>query len=115
MNTKLEAYKSFIDDVVNIKESVASSWVNKGSYPDVPKNKKRNEILVSFSEEQRTEIAKIIQESNESGIHDLLALLNDNAAIEYRGVKLPKEPFDTELNFDFIARSEGDAWPKNNP
>ena len=112
MSAELESYKTFIDDVVDIKESVKSTWVLKGAYPDVPDNKKRNKILATLSEEQRTELATIVQESNESGIHDLLVLLNDNAVIEYRGVKLPKEPFDTELNFDFIARSEGDSWPK---
>jgi hypothetical protein len=113
MSIKVEAYKSFIDDVVEIKESVKSTWVGNGSYPDVSANKKRNEILASLSKEQRNEIAKIVQESNESGIHDLLALLNDKATIEYNGVKLAKEPFGTELHFDFVARSEGDAWPKN--
>lgn len=111
MNTELDAYKSFIDDVVEIKESVISTWVKKGAYPNVPENKKRNEMLASLSQEQRVEIAKMIQESNESGIHDLLALLNDKAAIEYRGIKLPKEPFGTELYFDFVARVEGDTWP----
>ena len=112
MSIEIEAYKSFIDDVVAIKESVKSTWVSNGSYPDVPANKKRNEVLSSLSKEQRIEMAKIVQEANESGVHDLLALINDNAAIEYKGVKLPKEPFDTELHFDFVARSEGDSWPK---
>ena len=112
MSIKLDSYKSFIDDIVGIKKSVKSTWVLKGSYPDVPDNKKRNDILATLSEEQRIEIAKMIQESNESGIHDLLALLNNNAEIEYKGVRLPKEPFDTELYYDFVARSEGDEWPK---
>jgi hypothetical protein len=112
MSIEVELYKLFIDDVVKIKDSVKSTWVLKSAYPDVPDNKKRNEILASLSEEQRIEIAKIIQESHESGIHDLLALINDSATLEYKGVKLPKEPFNTELNFDFIARSEGDLWPK---
>jgi len=112
MSIKLESYKSFIDDIVAIKESVKSTWVLKGTYPDVPDNQNRNNILATLSEEQRIEIAKMIQESNESGMHDLLALLNDNAEIEYKGVKLPKEPFDTELHYDFVARSEGDSWPK---
>ncbi len=112
MSTELESYKSFIDDVVEIKKSAMSTWVEKGSFSEVPDNIRRNEILSTLSNEQRTELAKIIQESNESGIHDLLVLLNDNASIEYKGVKLPKEPFDTELNFDFVARSEGDSWPK---
>ena len=111
MSTKLESYKSFIDDVVELKKSSISSWVEKGSYPETPDNLERNKILSTLSDEQRLELAKIIQESNESGIHDLLALLNESAEIEYKGIRLPKEPFDTELNFDFVARSEGDEWP----
>ena len=42
----------------------------------------------------------------------MLALLNDKGSIDFNGNKLPVEPFGTALNFDFVARSEGDAWPK---
>ena len=78
----------------------------------MPDNIELNKILSTLLNEQRVELVKIIQESNESGIQDLLVLLIDNASTEYKGVKLPKEPFETELSFDFVARSEGDSWLK---
>ncbi len=112
MSKELESYNNFIDNVVSIKESAMSKWIRKGSFPDTDQNKKRNEILGALTEGQRSEVALIIQEAKESGIHDLLVLLGDTSKIEYNGIKLPVEPFDTELNYDFIARGEGDEWPE---
>lgn len=59
----------------------------------------------------------MIQGAKESGIHDTLAYLNEQMVfghieITQNGVKLPVEPFDTELHFDWVARSEGDEWPE---
>jgi hypothetical protein len=68
--------------------------------------------LASLTEAQRNEIALIVQEAKESGIHDLLSLLNESSALKYKGVELPQEPFGTELHFDFVARAEGDQWPE---
>ena len=112
MNNELDKYKKFLDEVVSLKEATASVWVLKGSYPNTSDNEYRNEILASLPEHQRTEIAKMIQEAKESGIHDLLAFMSQECSISYQGKVLPPEPFGTELNFDFIARSEGDEWPE---
>lgn len=112
MSESVGKYKEFIDELVSLKESMPSEWVLRGRYPDVPENSYRNEVLGSLSEEQRAEVAKMIQEAKSSGIHDLLALMNDKCSLIYQGVKLPGEPFGTELNYDFVARSEGDEWPQ---
>ncbi len=112
MTKEIEAYKEFIDEAVSLKESVVSQWVRKGAFPEIESNKNRNEILASLSETQLEEVASIVQEAKESGVHDLLVMLNDNATINYKGTNLPKEPFGTEPNFDFVARSEGDQWPE---
>ena len=98
--------------MVSIKESAVSQWVLNGSFPENEKNLERNEVLASLTQTQRLEIAKMVQEAKESGIHDLLVLLNDSSTISYQGYLLPREPFGTELNFDFVARSEGDQWPE---
>ena len=111
MSSELQSYKSFIDDVVSIKKDVKSDWILNGSFPNLPESKETNNVLVDLTEEQRNAIAALVQNAKESGIHDLLALLNDKAEIEYEGCRLPKEPFGTELNFDFVARCEGDEWP----
>ncbi len=112
MNRKIDSYKEFIDTAVSIKEAAPATWIIKGAYPDVPANEYRNKVIASFTTEQRQEIAKMIQEAKDSGVHDLLALISDTAEVRYKGVDLPKEPFDTELYFDFAARSEGDSWPE---
>jgi hypothetical protein len=112
MKNELDTYKEFVDEVVSLKEAAASAWVLKGSYPNISDNEYRNKILASLPEHQRTEIAKMIQEARESGIHDLLAFMNQECSISYQGKVLPPEPFGTELHFDFIARSEGDEWPE---
>jgi hypothetical protein len=112
MSNELEKYKEFIDVVVSIKEAATSAWVRNGTYPNTKENEHRNKVLSSLSQTQREEIAKVIQEAKESGIHDLLAFLNQESAITYKGTNLPKEPFGTELNYDFVARSEGDEWPE---
>ncbi|WP_413662791.1 DUF6547 family protein [Microbulbifer sp. CNSA002] len=112
MNKGLGKYKEFIEKVVSLKESATSKWVALGIYPDTKENEYRNEVLSSLSEVQRNEIAKIVQEAKEAGIHDLLAFLNQECSVTYQGSELPSEPFGTELNYDFIARSEGDKWPE---
>ena len=112
MKAPLAAYKEFIDAAVSVKKAATAQWVIKGAFPDVQANQQRNTILASLTQAQRDELALIVQEAKESGVHDLLALLNDTAELEYLGTKLPKEPFGTELHFDFVARSAGDSWPE---
>jgi len=112
MSKKLETYKEFIDEVVSLGEAATSEWVMRGSYPETKENKYRNEILSSLSRVQREEISKIVQEAKETGIHDLLAFLNQECTVTYKWTELPSEPFGTELNYDFVARSEGDNWPQ---
>ena len=112
MSDELAAYKRFIDDVVSIKDAATSTWVARGAYPETKQNEHRNRVLSSLSASQREEIAAIVQEAKESGIHDLLALLNHECTVTYQGTELPSEPFGTELNYDFVARSAGDEWPR---
>ncbi|SDJ97751.1 DUF6547 family protein [Microbulbifer yueqingensis] len=112
MTKEVEAYKKFIDEVVSIKDAATSKWVARGSYPETKENQYRNEVLSSLSEAQREEVANIVQEAKESGVHDLLALLNQECSLAYQGIALPSEPFGTELNYDFVARLEADKWPR---
>ena len=112
MSKELETYKKFIDEVVSIKEAITSKWVVRGSYPETKENEYRNKVLHSLSDTQREEIAKIVQEAKESGIHDLLAFLNQECSVSYQGTELCPEPFGTELNYDFVARSDSEKWPK---
>ena len=117
MSKELEEYKSFIDELVERKESAVSRWVTGEGFPDTPENDEKNKLLSSLSQEQKIVLANIIQEAKESGIHDTLFYINELIIAEqlilYKNdIKLPVEPFDTELNFDFVARSAGEKWPK---
>ena len=113
MADSIESYKLFIDDVVSVKHSVTSDWVKRGSFPKTTENEQRNVILSSLSGEQLEEVSKLMQESKESGIHDLLVLINESCTVTYKDAVLPREPFGTEMHFDFVARACGENWPNN--
>jgi len=83
MSKEIDNYKDFIDGVVSIKGSAVAGWVEDGAYPYVPGNEEKNRILQTLSSEQKAEISKIVQESKESGIHDLLVFLNDYCEISF--------------------------------
>ncbi|ABK49611.1 conserved hypothetical protein [Shewanella sp. ANA-3] len=117
MSRDVEEYKSFVDALVGIKSAAAAQWVTGKGFPDVPGNEHINQFLASLTPQQKEILASMIQGAKESGIHDTLAYLNEQMVfghieITQNGVKLPVEPFDTELHFDWVARSEGDEWPE---
>ncbi len=77
----LGPYKYFIDSVVSISDSVPASWIRRGKFPATEGNEYRNSILATLTDEQRSELSKIVQESKESGIHDLLVLISETSDI----------------------------------
>lgn len=116
MSRDVEEYKSFVDALVDLKGSAAAQWVTGKGFPDVPGNEHINQFLSSLNSQQKEVLASMLQGAKESGIHDSLTYLNDqmvlgNIEINKNGVKLPVEPFGTELYFDWVARSKGDEWP----
>ena len=117
MSKSIEEYKLFIDDMVSLSESVVSGWVTGKGFPKVAGNEDKNELLEALTENQKAVLAEIIDTAKASGVHDVLSYLNEQQTsnqlrILKGGRELPTEPFDTEMNFDFVARSEGDDWPK---
>jgi hypothetical protein len=117
MPNAIEEYKQFIDAIVDLKKSVVSTWVQGKGFPDTFENKKKNELLSSFSLEQKQFIANLINDAKKSGIHDVLFYLNEqqlnnNFKIVKNDIEFPIEPFGTSMHFDFIARLEKDDWPQ---
>ncbi|QFT10134.1 DUF6547 family protein [Vibrio sp. THAF190c] len=117
MSKSIEEYKLFIDDMVSLSESAASGWVTGKGFPKVTGNEAKNELLEALTENQKVVLAEIIDTAKASGVHDALSYLNEQQTsnqlrIIKGGTELPTEPFGTEMNFDFVARSEGDDWPK---
>lgn len=117
MSQELKEYQTFVDDIVDLNSSVQSKWVLGNGYPETPENEKSNELLSALSVEQRHVLADMLQKAMDSGIHDTLAYLNEQMLsgklqIIKGSMKLPVEPYGTELHFDWVARSAGDEWPE---
>ena len=119
MTTPLDQYKLFIDDMVSISDSAIAKWVVEDGFPDLPENAQKNELLKSLSKSQKEVLAEIINDAKSSGIHDVLAYVNekqnfDEMRIIKNNLELPVEPFNTEMFYDYIARLNGDQWPEQN-
>lgn len=115
MPTPIQLYKDFIDGLVKLREGVLHRWVTERGWPDLPENKRINEVLASLTPQQKEVVADIVRQARRGGIHDVLAYLNDKIAIDdlrisQMGVEFPIEPFET-LHYDWISRCEGDPWP----
>lgn len=116
MANPIQLYKDLIDGVVRIRPSSLCDWVRERGWPDLPENEKINRFLGGLNREQRQILAEIVQQARDGGIHDVLVYLNDEVALRNLrlvrdGVELAAEPFETEMYWDWWARSQGDEWP----
>jgi len=118
MNKRLEIYKEFIDNLTKLKRSVLVNWVKEKGWPDLPENKKYNQLLNKLSSEEKETLSEMIQQSRDGGIHDTLVYLSEqinlkDLRLSYDNVDLAIEPYGTPLHWDWLARCEGDDWPEN--
>ena len=119
MASELANYKRFIDAIVGLRPAVSARWILEGRrWPEMkesPENKRINELVDSLDEQQKEVLAELLNSTYDSGIHDVLAYLNEEAEEGLRltssGKDFPFEPFDTGMHYDFVCRSEGDSWP----
>lgn len=116
MNKGLEYYKSFIDGLVIRRECTLKIWIKEKAWPQLPENDKYNKLLSELTNEQKDILCEIVQSARDGGIHDTLAYISDkmnreNLILEQQGIRLPFEPFDCEMNYDWVCRSGGDCWP----
>ncbi|WP_228728383.1 DUF6547 family protein [Brevibacillus composti] len=114
----LDRYKAFIDDLVKLRPCVESVWVQENAWPRLPQNEPINQLLDVLTSEQKSILSAMLQQARDGGIHDTLAYLNeritlDGLQIVVQGSELPVEPFDTELHYDWVCRTQGDEWPDN--
>ena len=68
MNNELELYKSFIDELVGLKDGVLSKWILEKGYPHTDENKDINELLSTLSDDQKAVLVKMV-------LHSLMILL----------------------------------------
>jgi hypothetical protein len=120
MNSPLELYKAFIDDLLtwprtSVTARHVSEWRDGTSKP-YELSPQFNDLMAQFTAEQRHVIATMLQESHENGIFAVLAYATDE--INLRGLRLsrdgitfPVEPFGSTLYQDWIWRRDGNPWP----
>ena len=76
-------------------------------HPDeMPEENRMNIVLARLGDDDRAEVARMVELSYEGGIHDTLRLLHDNAVPPF-DVAYDGTPFQ-----DFMGRLKTDwAWP----
>ena len=108
-------YQSFVDGLVELSASVTASRFLRGVWhPEPPPSQvKRNVLLSQLSEEQRGLLAEILIEERTGGIHDVLVYLQDQGLCLRNpdGESFSESPYDTGMNYDYVCRLNGDAWP----
>ena len=121
METALQLYKNFIDDLVKQRNDVVAKRVReKMLWPNTAADDltRQNKIIKSLSDKDREIIADMLQQAREGGIHDTLVYLSEQInlnglRIAINGVELPVEPF-SEMFYDWTARCQGNNWPDEN-
>lgn len=116
MKKQLELYKSFVDGLVERKESITARRVLSEGLPNTANNAQDNQILSTMSQEQRELLAKLLTQERISGMHDTLSYINELMDLEdlkliQDGEALDNNNFES-LHYDFISRLEGDEWPE---
>ncbi len=115
----LDYYKILIDRLVSQREDVHARRVREGGpWPETESQQEVKDLISELSPKQREALAAMLQNSRDSGIHDVLAVLSEEmnlSGLEFvrNGQVLPNEPFGTELFYDWISRVEGDDWPES--
>lgn len=116
MKKQLELYKSFVDGLVERKESITARRILSEGLPNTADNAQDNQILSTMSQEQRELLAKLLTQERISGMHDTLSYINELIDLEdlkliQDGEALDNNNFES-LHYDFISRLEGDELPE---
>jgi len=118
MEESVKLYKNIVDGLVGLGGGAYRNWVlEKGAWPLIPEeNKAINEFLSKLDTHDKEVLVGLLECARDSGIHDSLAFLYDRMMIGSldlveNGVSIAKDPFGTEIYYDYVARREGDSWP----
>lgn len=109
MPAENDAYKKFVDGLVNYRGSV--SYILQ-AFAEKRWNHPSSAVLNGLPDVVREAVAAAMKKVAESAIHDVLVQITDGEySLQRGGVTLANRPFDTALYDDFIARSDGLPWP----
>ena len=119
--TPEDAYKAFIDNLVEQTPSIGSRLVRQeGIFKRAPENDDVNQFVSSLDEGQRELLARMLQEERVGGIHDVLAELTwwviaRDVGMTCQGKPMPVDLSGTGLHGDYIGRLADWEWPENEP
>jgi hypothetical protein len=116
MSDETDEYKAFIDDLVELRKSIASEWVKGEGYPDIFENTDINSFLESLNSHQKEILSSMMQMEKETGMHEVLAYLYEKMSageidLYKNAVRIPENPFYVELYRDWAERCKGEKWP----
>lgn len=112
----LAMYQNLVDGLVGRREGVLPTWIREKGWPQVPENEEVNEFLSKLTPSEKEIITKIAREARDGGIHDTLAYMQElmdlkDLRLAMNNVELPVSPYDTGMNWDWVARAGGAEWP----
>jgi uncharacterized protein DUF6547 len=117
--TPLDAYKAIIDQLVNETRlsGPGSRVTERGIFSNAPAHQEYNAFIQSLSPEHRVVLARMLSESRDGAIHDVLAALTwwmttRDVGLTFRGEPMPIELSGMGLHGDYVGRRDGWEWSK---
>ena len=116
----LKLYQFFIDTMVKVSKGciTANRIKKKHYYPNnSEKHVKFGDFMTKLSEDDALYIAELLEEERCNAVHDVLVRLNEfvdlnDLKLIFGDVEMAKEPYETEMYYDFICRYKNNEWSK---
>lgn len=114
-----DAYKEIIDQLVNETRvrGEAALVSERTVFSNAPSHREYNDFIGSLSPQQRDLLARMLDETRDSAIHDVLAALTWWINVRKVGLTLGGEPMPVDLSGmglhgDYVGRRDGWNWPE---
>ena len=108
-------YREFIDGLVEVSDSIQAGRIESGFRQPEPsaEQKEIEEFVFSLTDKQKAILANMLRHEKTGGIHDALAFFEgeEYTISDPSGRSFTGSPY-ADLHFDYVARLEGDSWPK---
>ena len=108
-------YREFIDGLVEVSDSIQAGRIESGFRQPEPsaEQKEIEEFVFSLTDKQKAILANMLRHEKTGGIHDALAFFEgeEYTISDPSGRSFTGSPY-ADLHFDYVARLEGDPWPK---
>lgn len=123
----IQEYQDIIDGLVELsRRSVSNARIQASGHAertndaDLPLSKQeqhRKTALLSLDDAQMATVLELLGIERARAVHDVLSLLEDiiqggDLKACLKSGEIFESPYAT-LHYDFVCRSEGDAWPED--